>query len=128
MLTDATPLPAYCRNGVRAHGSPNARIASAPGGHGTPTMPRRVARSWSTGANCSPCNTPPACARGPRRRLPVVPELELDAEILLPQERHGLLKVVARRRGDADLIALNGRLHFLELRVLDRGGDLLRGI
>jgi hypothetical protein len=43
----------------------------------------------------------------------------------LPQQVHRVLQVVLGRRRHADLIALDRGLHLLELRVLDRGGDLL---
>src|SRR5688500_17285350 len=64
----------------------------------------------------------------PTFKLPVVPELELYAEVLRAKQRHRILKVVLRGRRYAHLIALNGRLHFLELRVLDRRRHLFRGV
>src|SRR4051794_21754205 len=57
------------------------------------------------------------------RASTVVPELELDAEVLAPEERDRLLQIIARRRGHAHLVTLDGGLNFLELRLLDRGGD-----
>src|SRR5687768_4019386 len=69
----------------------------------------------------------PASPRAPRRSA-VVAELELDAEVPAAQERDRLLEVVARRTGHAHLVALDGRLDLLQLRVLDRRGDLPRGV
>src|ERR1700693_1706528 len=51
----------------------------------------------------------------------VVSELELYAEVLSAQEVDRFLKVVARRRGHADLVALNRRLHCVV--VLGGEGD-----
>src|ERR1700686_778152 len=71
------------------------------------------------------------CASGTLRASPastVVPELELDAEVLAAKERHRLLEVVARRRGDAHLVALDPCLDFLQLCLLDRRRDFLRRI
>ena len=50
-----------------------------------------------------------------RADLPVVAELQRDAEVVLAQRLHGGLQLVLRRRADADLIGLNRRLHFLQL-------------
>src|SRR6266480_1406586 len=58
----------------------------------------------------------------------VIPELELDSEIFPAQQRDCLLQIVARWRRNSHLIALNGGLNFLELGVLDRGGDFLGGV
>src|SRR5690242_540153 len=60
--------------------------------------------------------------------LAVVAELQLDAEVLLAEQRHGRLQLVFRRRRDAHLISLDRRLDFLQLRVLDGRRDLLGGV
>ena len=69
--------------------------------------------------------------RSERRPAPValsaiVAELERDAEVLLPQHAHDFLQVVFRRRGDAQLIALDGRLYLLQLGVFDELDDVAR--
>src|SRR4029077_17002450 len=58
----------------------------------------------------------------------VVPELELDAEVLPAKERHSLLEIVPRRGGDAHLVALDRRLNLFELGLLDGRCDFLRGV
>ena len=45
----------------------------------------------------------------------VVAELQLDPEVVLPQQAHGFLQVVLRRRADTHLVALDRGLHFLQL-------------
>src|SRR5674476_521307 len=59
---------------------------------------------------------------------PVVPELELHAEVLASQQRHHILQLVLARRRDPHLLPLDRRLHLLHLRILDRGDDLLRRV
>src|SRR5687768_2211644 len=54
------------------------------------------------------------------------PELELDPEVLAAEQHHGALEVILRGRRDPHLLPLDGRLHLLELRVLDGRGHLLR--
>src|SRR5687768_18595247 len=76
----------------------------------------RVPNTWTSGA-------PPATGT-----LPVVPELELDAEILGAQERHHLLERVLGRAQHAQLLPLDLHLHLLELLIADLLGDLLRGL
>ena len=58
--------------------------------------------------------------------LPVVAELQRDAEIVVAQRLHRLLQVVLRRRADAHLIGLDRRLDLLQLLVLDELDDLAR--
>src|SRR5207244_878271 len=55
----------------------------------------------------------------------VVPELELEPELLGPQERDYLLELVLGRRLHPDLLALDRGLRLLELLVLDRLDDRL---
>src|SRR5437588_7638797 len=58
----------------------------------------------------------------------IVPELELDSKVLAAKQRDRFLQIVARWRGDAHLISLDGGLNFLELGVFDGGGDSLGGL
>src|SRR5688572_12673811 len=76
----------------------------------------------------------PACTdekRGPvgtrhsATASPIIAEFELDLEILTLEEGHGALEVVLRGGRHAHLVALDRRLDLLELRVLDRRGNLL---
>src|SRR4051812_32066818 len=76
-----------------------------PGGNGTPTTPRRWTRCGRTTGRCFASSAPTACDAP--RHLAVIPELELDAEVALPEQRNGVLQVITRRRGHADLIALD---------------------
>src|ERR1051325_2865445 len=64
--------------------------------------------------------------RGPRRSAPVVAELERYAEVGLAQQPHHFLEVVARRGRDAELVALDAGLNFLELVVLEELDDVAR--
>src|SRR5688500_1051325 len=114
--------------------------ASARSGVNSPPYPLSSPRyrSLSTVFLSQPSVTKPTFTRGVRAAAPtrsvatrqsaVVAEFELDAEVFLAQKGHCGLKVVPRRRRDAHLIALNCRLHFFELGLFDRGGDLLRGV
>src|SRR4051812_29597613 len=72
--------------------------------------------------------TPTFTCWEPAEPSTVVPEFELDAEVLAAKQRDRLLEIVARWRCHPDLIALNRRLHFLELRLLDRRRHFLGGI
>src|SRR5687768_4085316 len=63
-----------------------------------------------------------------RRLAPVIAELQLDAEVALAQRGDGLLQVIFRCRRHAHLVALDRRLHFLELAFLQELDDLLRAL
>src|SRR5687768_1735480 len=114
--------------------------ASARSGVNSPPYPLSSPRyrSLSTVFLSQPSVTKPTFTRGVRaaaptgsvaaRRSAVVAEFELDAEVFVAEKGHCGLKVISRRGRDADLIALNRRLHLLELRILDRGGDFLCGV
>src|SRR4030095_5724330 len=69
---------------------------------------------------------PTGAKRRPLSSSSIVAEPPRDAEILLAQLSHRFLKVVARRRRDAQLIALNRRLHFLQLGILQELHDIAR--
>src|SRR6188472_515412 len=59
-----------------------------------------------------------------RSSAPVVAELEGHAEVGFAEQPHHLLKLVARGRRDAELIALDAGLDLLELAVLEELDDL----
>src|SRR6266540_2244542 len=95
------------------------RITSAAGRSGVTTAPwptsSPTSRSESTVALSQPREMTPSFIRPP-----VVPEPELDAEILGAQECDDFLELVLGGSRDADLFALNRGLGFLEFLVLDR--------
>src|SRR5262245_51604161 len=67
--------------------------------------------------------------RKPRRLLSaVVAEVQRDPEVLLAQRSYRFLEIIARRRRDADLVALDGRLNFFQLLFLDVLHDLPGGV
>ena len=54
----------------------------------------------------------------PRTVLPIIPKLQLHAEVLALEQRHHFLQVVTRRTADAHLFALNRCLDLFQLRVI----------
>src|SRR5262245_13636874 len=81
---------------------------------------------------CSPTRSKArrrSCGTRKRRSEPlpaVVPELERHAEVAIAQQAHHFLELVLRRRGDAKLVALNGRLYFPQFGLLDELDDIAR--
>src|SRR6476646_5320512 len=90
----------------------------------TPTFIRCRASNWCHASCCYRA----VSARRVNSLSTVVPELELDAEILAAEEGDRFLQIVARRRRDPYLISLDGGLDFPELGLLDRGGEFFRGL
>src|SRR5436309_5398193 len=86
--------------------------------HRDPPAGRPAARSRR-----SPCRSR---ARRRRASSAVIPESELESEVLRAQEGDHFLELVLGRRLDADLLALDRRLRLFELLVLDRLDDRFR--
>src|SRR5438093_9828953 len=93
------------------------------GEHGGPDMApippdarSAPARSWRLSSTSRHGSAP--------LHAPIVRELKRDPEVLVPQQRDDLLKVVSVLARHADLVGLDRRLH-LDLRVLDDPDDLL---
>src|SRR5678816_3414141 len=64
------------------------------------------------------------CPMNGRALAAIIAELKRDAEVLLAQQSHDFLQFVLGRRGDAQLVALNGGLHLFQLRVLEELDDV----
>src|SRR5918995_2181190 len=72
--------------------------------------------------------TPVTYRPGAGGLLPVVAELEGDAEVVAAQEANDILQLVFRSRRDAQLIPLDARLHLLQLLVFEELDDVARGV
>ena len=60
--------------------------------------------------------------------LPVIAELEGDAEVVAAEQPDDVLQLVFGGRGDAQLIALDAGLHLLQLLILEELDDVARGV
>src|SRR5438105_3015881 len=111
----ATPPPRCYGAGVLPRSDATRIATRGPGDTGTPAKPPRCARSARTPRSC---NASREVVLGGLRSSAVVAELQLHAEVTLPQHCDRFLKLVLRRRGHTHLVRLDRRLDFLELRVL----------
>ena len=65
---------------------------------------------------------------GPSARLAVIAELERDAEVMLAQQAHRVLKIIFRGRRYPNLISLYRRLYLFQLSFLQELDDFLGGV